>query len=46
MGSFRSVEEVCAAARQAIQAFLDFWKNADPDLVPLKDARELSARLQ
>ncbi len=35
-----------AAARQATQAFLDFWKDADPDLAPLKDARELSARLQ
>ena len=33
-------------ARAAYQAFLAGWKDADPDLVPLRDARAEYARLQ
>ena len=35
-----------AGARQAYTAFFDFWRNADPDLLPLKQARLEFARLQ
>lgn len=34
-----------AKARQQYQFFFDYWKNADPDLIPLKDAHEEAARL-
>ena len=34
-----------AKARQQYQAFLDYWKAADPDLTPLKEARTESAKL-
>lgn len=33
-----------ACARQQYQAFFDYWKNADPDLPPLKEARAETAR--
>jgi tetratricopeptide (TPR) repeat protein len=33
-------------ATQAYQAFLSFWKDADPDLLPLKEARLELARLR
>ncbi|MBV8671945.1 MAG: hypothetical protein JOZ33_00805, partial [Acidobacteriaceae bacterium] len=32
-------------ARQQYQVFLDYWKNADPDLTPLKEARLEAAKL-
>jgi tetratricopeptide (TPR) repeat protein len=35
-----------ADARQAYQAFLTLWKDADPDLLPLKEARVEFARLE
>ncbi len=35
-----------AAAREAYSAFFTLWKDADPDLLPLKDARTEFARLQ
>jgi tetratricopeptide (TPR) repeat protein len=34
-----------AGARQAYQAFFSSWKDADPDLLPLKEARLEFARL-
>ena len=35
-----------AAARQAYSAFFALWKDADPDLLPLREARTEFARLQ
>ena len=35
-----------ADARLAYLAFLTFWKDADPDLLPLKEARQELARVQ
>jgi hypothetical protein len=34
-----------AGARKAYDAFLEFWKDADADLQPLKDARRERAGL-
>jgi tetratricopeptide (TPR) repeat protein len=35
-----------AGAREEYEAFLTFWKDADPGLVPLKEARREFARLE
>jgi eukaryotic-like serine/threonine-protein kinase len=35
-----------AGARQTYEAFLGFWKDADSDLLPLKEARRELARVQ
>jgi tetratricopeptide (TPR) repeat protein len=42
----RSSEDDRAGARQAYETFLRLWKDADPDLVPLREARQELAHLQ
>ena len=40
-----SLQGDAAKARQQYQAFFDYWKNADRDLIPLKEAQAEAATL-